>query len=153
MADEVLRAIQSSIADGLHGLLKYGLWQVAGPARIALHRHTESGSGGRPSIRAAWETDLRDEQSYIIGAVAELLAHTPAGECLRSCPACGRPFVAHGRQTYCTRVCSDRVRVSTFRKALAEDPERKEKYLTRRRKAYAKKQRAKLGAGVRVGRR
>jgi|GEM_PF-1450472 hypothetical protein len=59
--------------------------------------------------------------------------HRPLRRCAR--PECRRPFLPTGRQTYCTRRCSDTVRLARFRGKLAQDLEQREAYLYRRKLA------------------
>ncbi len=56
------------------------------------------------------------------------------GKRLRRCAnrTCGKAFVARRRQTYCTRECSDRVRLARFRARHAEDPGWRGKVRSRR---------------------
>lgn len=77
-----------------------------------------------------------------------------AGRLVRMCdnPRCRAPFVATRRQTFCTRLCSDRVRLARFRARHATDETWKAKAWGKRRAAYAKKVKATLGERVKVGR-
>jgi len=76
------------------------------------------------------------------------------GKRLRRCAnrTCRKPFVARRRQSYCTRECSDRVRLARFRARHAEDPAWREKVRSRRRLAYGREIQAKLGPNVKVRR-
>jgi hypothetical protein len=65
---------------------------------------------------------------------------------VRFCEACGQPFLRRRRQVYCSPKCSQKIRTGKHR--LSHRPEINK----RRRLAYEKKQREKLGPKVRVGR-
>jgi len=65
---------------------------------------------------------------------------------LRFCESCGNPFIRVRRQAYCSPRCSQKVRTAKHRF------HHREKINERRRRAYEKKQREKLGPNVRVGR-
>lgn len=63
---------------------------------------------------------------------------------------CGKPFVATRGQRYCTRRCSDRVRLARFRRSHAQDEAWQKRVRAQRRAAYAKRVKSKLGQNVRV---
>lgn len=106
-----------------------------------------SGSMHRAGGRIVWAEDKEGVTSQVFAFCGVLLIRE-IGSALKQCPRpeCGRRFVSEGRQAYCTRLCSDRVRVAKFRKGLEGDPKRKEKALARRRAAYKKRARAKVWA-------
>jgi hypothetical protein len=58
-----------------------------------------------------------EEKDAILGGVVNLLFQ--AGEHLRACVECHRPFVARKRQIYCSPQCSQRVRDRRKRQRMA----------------------------------
>jgi len=78
------------------------------------------------------------------------------GRRLRQCanPNCNKgepkPFVATRRQAFCSRLCSDRVRLARFRAKHAKDAKRRAKLLAKRRAAYGRKVKAALGPKVKI---
>ncbi len=72
------------------------------------HALLESGydaTSKRHHFRVRWEGD---EQDGIIEGVWNLLID--AGDRIRACADCGRPFVVRKRQEYCSLGCSQRTR-------------------------------------------
>lgn len=66
----------------------------------------EKFSDKRTKFRLLWEGE--NEETTILWGIADLILN--AGEKLRACPECGKPFVARKRQEYCTPQCSQIVR-------------------------------------------
>ena len=88
--------------------------------------------------------------AFMIRVLAVLQAIGPR---LRRCAdaRCQRFFISNRRQVYCTRTCSDRVRLAKWRRDHAKDEQRKAKVRKQQRAAYARRMRRKLGARVKVG--
>ena len=70
------------------------------------------------------------------------------GERFQRCqnPSCRTPFVAQGRQTYCSLQCGNRVRVAQFRQKQNKNAKVRAAYLARRKKAYKKRATKKVWA-------
>ena len=85
--------------------------------------------------------------AFILRALTVLQA---AGNRLRKCAdtRCQRLFIAIRRQEYCTRACSDRVRLAKFR---ARHADHRARAKIQRRAAYERNIRRRLGTKVKVG--
>jgi len=110
MSDESLRGYQREIAEGLRGMLdlrNLKAWPIPAQPALALRpmgsSNPEDSRG--PRFRVIFEGD---ERAGIIGGVAHLVIE--AGDLLRSCRECGRPFVRVRRQEYCSATCSQKTR-------------------------------------------
>jgi hypothetical protein len=100
MPEPELRRLHDEIAAGVRAYLSTPAgWVLPLPRAVRLER-THSGHGQR-----VWEGD---EYRTIINAVADLL--TKAGDRLRSCLECGKPFFAVKGQRYCSARCSQKFR-------------------------------------------
>jgi hypothetical protein len=101
---------------------------------------------------AGW-SEFRSGDLYQVFAFVAVTSLKTVGPALKRCAnaQCGVVFVSEGRQAYCSRLCSDRVRASKHIGALERDPERKAAALARRRELYAEKQRARFGRKTIVG--
>jgi hypothetical protein len=89
-----LRRLLASETIGLRGG-----WTLPTPKAVGVMRH------GGIFLRVS---ESRSEADSILTAIAEHVIH--AGDDLRACPECKRPFVRRGRRLFCGEACSMRVR-------------------------------------------
>jgi hypothetical protein len=95
--EEVTRGLARLLSTEGAGLR--GGWTLPPPTAVRLVRVGDA-------IRRVQES--RDEAAAIVAAIGELLVH--AGDDLRACPVCARPFVRQGRRRFCSERCSMKVR-------------------------------------------
>lgn len=114
-----------------------------------VQRRGDGAQAADAPVLTSWPEEV-DVQQLFAWRAAQVIESV--GTRLRQCanPECQHPFVATRRQQFCTRLCNDRVRVAKYRARLADDPDRRARRLARRRAAYARKVRTKLGANVKV---
>jgi hypothetical protein len=113
MPDAELRAFQAEIAQGIRGLLQNPPqgWHLTTP-QLSVWPASPGVKRGGFGLR--W---YGEEKDAILGGVVNLLLQ--AGEHLRACVECHRPFVARKRQIYCSAPCSQRVRDRRKRQRMA----------------------------------
>lgn len=152
---------QAAACDGLKGYLHvnpFAGWRfkvtVSGHATFYPHRLVGGKWVGLRNQRIAYEQEPRAVNDTAFFSWCALQAVLAVGPRLRVCKNadCRRPFLAERRQTFCTRLCGDRVRMAKYLRKLKGNPERKAEALARRKELYAEKIRKRLGARVNVGR-
>jgi hypothetical protein len=105
MPVRAIKRLHTQVNAGLRRLLStdsaglQGGWVVPPPKRMRLVRIGDV---------FMWVQESRDEIASAVAAIGELIVH--AGEDLKSCPECGRPFIRTGRRAFCEERCSMRVR-------------------------------------------
>src|SRR5262245_44348816 len=106
MADATLGALQQEITMGLQELLsgEIRLWAFPPPLAFVVHRVSVAGEK-KTRLTAQWEGG--EEREVILRGVLILLLQ--AGDILKACAECHKPFVAVKRQIYCGQVGSQRV--------------------------------------------
>jgi hypothetical protein len=104
LPEDELVAIQAYLAKGLASLLRGERWSLPPLPSAHLSREQDDGESTH-RIHLSFEGD---ETQAILGGVTELLMQ--AGDRLRECSECMRPFVGREGKVYCSRACSQRIR-------------------------------------------
>jgi hypothetical protein len=122
---DLLRKIQRQIRDAIHTLFSLELpleerpaegdWKTRGPDFVGVKRISPIGAKETKLETYNW-TKARDR--YILHGF--LLTLQIAGESLRTCARCGKPFVRVRRQEYCSPECSQIVRNDKKKKLKAK---------------------------------
>lgn len=86
-------------AETAYGIGGSGGWTLPSPKRVRIVRV------GTAFMRVE---ESRNEAASVLAAIAEHIVR--AGDDLRTCPECGRPFIRTGRRKFCEERCSMRVR-------------------------------------------
>ena len=103
-----LRRLQNTIASGIRAVLQKpgGHWPLPKP-RVAWLTGLYRGKGY--DFMIGWAGQRHDEgQDAVVEGVWNLLI--AAGDQVRTCGNCGKPFVARKRQEYCSLECSQQTR-------------------------------------------
>ncbi len=129
-----IRALYHQLRDGLRAL--------AAGRRFVREVTVKTGIVREPdgALAAVGGGDL---DSVFFVCVFEVLREV--GSRVRTCPRCGRLFLATAKQEYCSKRCSQAVRTERFRE------KHPDKIKTARRRRYAKKRRAQYGPKVKIG--
>jgi hypothetical protein len=120
-----LGRVQQEIRQALKGLLhlrdNFGAWEPPGMVKLMVSRWTPTGSD-EPSFDISYHSDNTLHFAFS-GFTKALLT---AGNHLRNCKRCERPFVANMRQEYCSTNCSQIVR-NEKKKQIREERKAKQK--------------------------
>jgi hypothetical protein len=117
MPETDLYALQADIRRGIQGLLQtpHHQWDIPAPQQLSLRRVSPP-RAKKTRFVVTWQGE---ELQTILGGVFNLLLQ--AGEALKACVECRRPFVARKRQIYCSPNCSQRVRDRRKRRRVTKE--------------------------------